>query len=223
MASFLSCSAFNISSSSSDFPQSWPIHSYERLSQGQFFLWAFHSALDNCLCWTWFSSQWYFLACPSHVFLWPLFSIYLLLLSYVGTSDWWTRWGTWSTWKLSQQARVVFSPISSLSWFATLLHSACAPPRYKGQRLLNLEMGWCSLSHPAEALRGCLICRGQHRHGGNRCETGFVQLQQEQGRLQRVAQEWSHLWKCTSWVSLDAVRWHTDSQEIISRQKKGKR
>lgn len=180
-----------------------------------------HSAVDNCLCWTWFCSQWYFLVCPLHVFLWPLFFIYLLLLSCVGTSDWWTRSGTWNSWKLSQQAWVVFSQISSLSWLATQLHSACAPPQYKDQRPLNLEM--LVLLPLTSRDSSCLIHRGQHRHGGSRCETGFVQLQQDQGRLQRVAQEWSHLWKRISWVSLDAVRWHTDSQEIISRQKQGKR
>lgn len=108
----------------------------------------------------------------------------------VGTSDWWTRSGTWSSWKLSQQAWVVFSEISSLSWLATWLHSACAPPQYKDQRPLNLEV----LPLTSRRGTGCLTHRGQHRHSGSRCETGFVQLQQEQGRLQRVAQEWSHLW-----------------------------
>lgn len=144
--------------------------------------------LDIC----WFHSQWYCLVHPLRVFLWPLISIYFLLLSCVGTSDWWTRSGTWTSWKLSQQAWVVFSQFSSLSWLATRLHSACAPPWYKGhvQRPLNLEV----LPLAWHRGTGYLTRRGQHRHGGSRCETGFVQLQQEQGRLQTVAQEWSHLW-----------------------------
>lgn len=53
-----------------------------------------------------------------------------------------------------------------------------------------------------------LTCRRQHMNGRSRCETGFLQPQQEQGRLQRADQGWRQLWNHTSWVSLDGVSWH---------------
>lgn len=50
----------------------------------------------------------------------------LLLLPWAARSDQWSRPGTCTSWKLSQWAWLVLSQISSLTWFATWPHPACA-------------------------------------------------------------------------------------------------